>query len=169
MRNGNLASWPDALPPDILQDWFGRRQRNLASTKALMDEVRQGTLDYLLIGKDDNAPLSQTHREARWLMKYGQDLPKSKFQLVAGIDEFAMLLLARAVNDDQKLVPKVYVQFNVGKGELPCPPIRMSGQSDTINEELFIAGAVSVSEPAQSDYVLLVNTNPDGTTGVPTI
>lgn len=37
--------------------------------------------------------------------------------------------------------------------------------ADTINEELFIAGAVSVSDPAQSDYVLLVNTNPDGTTG----
>ena len=160
-----LSQLADALPPDILQDWFGRRQRNLASTKALMDEVRQGTLDYLLIGKDDNAPLSQTHREARWLMKYGQDLPKSKFQLVAGIDEFAMLLLARAVNDDQKLVPKVYVQFNVGKGGATVPTYSDERAADTINEELFIAGAVSVSEPAQSDYVLLVNTNPDGTTG----
>ena len=164
-EDSELNELADELPPEVLNDWLNRRQRNLTATKALIDQVRQGTLDYLLIGKDDNAPLSQTHREARWLLSYGQELPKSKFQLVAGIDEFAMLLLARAVNDDQKVVPKVNIQFNTGKGGNTVPTYSDERAADTIREELLVSGAAAVDQPEQADYVLMVNTSPDGLTG----
>lgn len=164
-EDSELSGLADEIPPEVLDDWLGRRQRNLTATKALMNQVRQGIIDYLLIGKDDNAPLSQTHREARWLLNYGQDLPKSKFQLVAGIDEFAMLLLARAVNDDQRIVPKVNIQFNTGKGGNTVPTYSDERAADTIREELLVAGATAVDQPELADYVLLVNTSPDGLTG----
>ncbi|MCH3959960.1 MAG: DUF4127 family protein [Selenomonas sp.] len=164
-ESSELDELADEIPPEVLDDWLSRRQRNLTVTKALIDQVRHGTLDYLLIGKDDNAPLSQTHREARWLLSDGQDLPKSKFQLVAGIDEFAMLLLARAVNDDQQVVPKVNIQFNTGKGGNTVPTYSDERAVDTIREELLVSGATAVDQPELADYVLLVNTSPDGLTG----
>ena len=66
-----------------------------------MDYTKNGVIDYLILGRDDNAPLSQTHRENREILAYAKanNLPKTKFLSMPGIDEFNVLLLSRAVND----------------------------------------------------------------------
>ena len=79
----------------------------------MIDLAREGSFSYFCLGRDDNAPYSQTHRESRWLNEYAEGLGKTRFNNMAGIDEFGMLLLTRAVNDLEKKMPFVYVRYNM--------------------------------------------------------
>ena len=160
-----LASLRDAIPNGVWDDWMGRREKNFAVTKALVNDVRQGTLDVLVVGKDDNAPLSATHMESRKLATDAADLAPRQFQLLAGIDEFSALLLARAVSDLSHTTPLVNVQYNWGVGGAMVPDYSDEPIADSIKSDLLIAGAVPVQNPANADLVLLVNTPPDGHMG----
>lgn len=154
-----------AVPKEVWQDWKSRRQKNLGITKQLLDLTRQGTFSYLVIGKDDNAPLSQTHRESRILESYARDLPETKFQMLSGIDEFGVLLLSRAVNDLEHQIPFLYVKYNKGAGANTVPSYSDTSIGDSIRSAALVAGGMIVTQPDKADFILLVNTNRDGKTG----
>ena len=153
-----------AVPLADWQDWMNRREKNLAVSKALIDQVRAGVFSYFVIGKDDNAPLSQTHREGRALEAYARGIPQTQFQLLAGIDEFGLLLLSRAVNDHERQIPFVYVAYNSGTGADTVPSFSDVPIGSTIRSSILVAGGMQVSRPEKADFVLLVNTNQDGRT-----
>jgi len=166
--NRNEKAQFDALqkdiPVEILRNYFNRREKNLNVTKSLVDLTAEGFIDYFIIGRDDNSPLSQTHRENRQLLAYMKGIPKTKAQSHAGIDEYAMLLLTRAVNDLRGTIPFVNVQFNRGKGAKTIPHYSDERIGDSIRDEILIAGAMFVPKPERADFVLFVNTDPDGNT-----
>ena len=165
-EKAQLEAYEKNLPADILSDWFARREKNLSATKKLIDFTNEGLIDYFIIGRDDNAPLSQTHRENLQLLAYMEQLgvDKTKAQSHAGIDEYAMLLLTRAVNDLSITLPFVNVQFNRGVGEKTIPDFSDEHLGDSIRDEIIIAGGMFVNNPKRADFVLLVNTDPKGKT-----
>ena len=152
------------LPQEAIDDWMSRRSKNLAVNKAMIDLAKAGTFSYFCLGRDDNAPYSQTHRESRWLNDYGRELGKTHFNNMAGIDEFGMLLLTRAVNDLEAVMPFVYVRYNMGEGARVVPSYSDEAIDKTIRSHVIMAGGVYVTTPARADLVLLVNTNPNGET-----
>ena len=152
------------LPQEAIDDWLSRRSKNLAVNKAMIDLAKEGTFSYFCLGRDDNAPYSQTHRESRWLNDYGRELGKTRFNNMAGIDEFGMLLLTRAVNDLEAVMPFVYVRYNMGEGARVVPSYSDEAIDKTIRSHVIMAGGVYVTTPARADLVLLVNTNPNGET-----
>lgn len=152
------------LPREAIDDWMSRRSKNLAVNKAMIDLAKAGTFSYFCLGRDDNAPYSQTHRESRWLNDYGRELGKTHFNNMAGIDEFGMLLLTRAVNDLEAVMPFVYVRYNMGEGARVVPSYSDEAIDKTIRSHVIMAGGVYVTTPARADLVLLVNTNPNGET-----
>ena len=160
-----LTALRDTIPAGVWDDWMGRREKNFAVTEKLIDFARQGTLDVFVLGKDDNAPLSATHQESRKLAQSSADVPQTRFQMLAGIDEFGMLLLARAVNDFSHTVPLVNIEYNWGVGGAMVPDYSDETIAHSIKADLLIAGAVAVPDPAKADLVLLVNTPPDGHMG----
>ena len=152
------------LPQEAIDDWMSRRSKNLAVNKAMIDLAKTGTFSYFCLGRDDNAPYSQTHRESRWLNEYGRELGKTRFNNMAGIDEFGMLLLTRAVNDLESVMPFVYVRYNMGEGARVVPSYSDEAIDKTIRSHVIMAGGVYVTTPSRADLVLLVNTNPNGET-----
>ena len=152
------------LPQEAIDDWMSRRSKNLAVNKAMIDLAKAGTFSYFCLGRDDNAPYSQTHRESRWLNDYGRELGKTRFNNMAGIDEFGMLLLTRAVNDLETVMPFVYVRYNIGEGARVVPSYSDEAIDKTIRSHVIMAGGVYVTTPSRADLVLLVNTNPNGVT-----
>ena len=163
-EKNQLAALQKAIPDEILDDWFARRVKNLSATKKLLDLTADGIINSFIIGRDDNAPLCQTHRENRQLLAYMENIPKTKAQSHAGIDEFAMLLLTRAVNDLTGSLPFVNVQFNRGKGAKTVPAYSDEQIGDSIRDEIIIAGGMFVPKPEKADFVLYVNTDPKGIT-----
>ena len=152
------------LPREAIYDWMSLRSKNLEFNKAMIDLAKAGTFSYFCLGRDDNAPYSQTHRESRWLNDYGRELGKTRFNNMAGIDEFGMLLLTRAVNDLEAVMPFVYVRYNMGEGARVVPSYSDEAIDKTIRSHVIMAGGVYVTTPARADLVLLVNTNPNGET-----
>lgn len=160
-----LDSLAGSIPQDILQDWQNRRDKNITVSKKLINMARCGELSYLVIGKDDNAPLSQTHREARMLNDYAAGISPTRFQLLAGIDEFGLLLLTRAVNDLEKVIPFVYTEYGPGTGYDTVPSYSDAKIGDSIKAAIRVAGGMPVMRPEKADLILLVNTNANGATG----
>ena len=153
------------IPQKALDDWLDRRNKNFAASRAMIALARDGKFDYFALGRDDNAPYSQTHMESRKLAEAGKDLPASKFQALTGIDEFGLLMLTRAVNDWTKTVPFVYVKYNWGRGGETIPAYSDEKISESIKGHVTAAGGMLVTSPKNADFTLLVNTNPSGRTG----
>ena len=152
------------IPQKALNDWLSRRNKNFAASRAMISLARAGAFDYFALGRDDNAPYSQTHMESRKLAEAGKDLGPSKFQTLAGIDEFGLLMLTRAVNDWTKSVPFVYVKYNWGRGGETVPSYSDEKISESIKGHVLAAGGMLVTSPKNADFTLLVNTNPSGRT-----
>ena len=154
----------ELIPKKNLQDWLGRREKNFAANKELINLSRKKVFDYLALGRDDNAPYSRTHLESRHLAETGKDLDKTRFQAMAGIDEAGMLLLTRAINNLKKEVPFVYTKYNWGRGEFTVPAYSDEKISASIDSAITAAGGMPVTSPERADLVLMVNTNPNGKT-----
>ena len=152
------------IPTKAIEDWMGRREKNFDANKKLIDYARDKTFDYLLLGRDDNAPYSQTHNEGRKLLEYGGGLSKNKYLTTAGIDEFGLLLLARAVNERAKTSPKIFVKYNWGHGALTVPAYSDEPIDDSIQAAITATGATFIQDDSRADFILAVNTNPDGAT-----
>ena len=148
-----LKALEQNIPDEILDDWFARRVKNLSATKKIIDLIDDDLIDYFIIGRDDNAPLSQTHRENRILLAYMENISKTKAQSHAGIDEYAILLLTRAVNDLNGSLPFVNVQFNRGVGAKTIPHYSDEEIGNSIRDEILIAGAMFVPNPERADFV----------------
>ena len=154
------------IPSEILDDWMNRRKKNLAATKTLMDFTCNGVIDYLILGRDDNSPLSQTHRENREIISYAEknNLQKNKFQSLAGIDEFNILLLNRAINEMTENFPRINIFYNRGVGGDTVPAFSDEKISASIDSAIEIAGGFKVSDPKRADFILMVNTDKKGRT-----
>ena len=163
-ENKEKAFLEELIPQKHLSDWLGRRAKNFAVNEDLIRLTRKNVFDYLVLGRDDNAPYSQTHLESRHLNESGKDLDKTKFQTMAGIDEMAMLLLARAVNNMRQETPSVYTRYNWGRGPYTVPAYSDEKISISIRDAITAAGGEAVTKPEQADLVMMVNTNPNGKT-----
>ena len=152
------------IPEQSMKDWMDRRNKNFAANQKMIDFTRNGTFDYFVLGRDDNAPYSQTHMEGRKLLEYSKGLGSSKFQTMSGIDEIALLLLSRAVNNLERSMPFVYVRYNKGTGGTTIPAYSDEHIQDSIRSAAVAAGTMLVSSPEKAEFVLLVNTNPNGKT-----
>lgn len=155
----------NAIPQEVWKDWSDRRGKNLKVTKRLMDMVRDNVISYMVVGKDDNAPLSATHMEGCELEKYGRDIPKTKFQILSGIDEYGLLLLTRGINDIKGKIPFVYVAYAPGVGAKMIPDYADAPIGEVVSSHITIAGGMQVNRPDKADVILVVHTNGKGIMG----
>ena len=166
-ERADLKKLRKEIPPSVLGDWMSRREKNFAATKTLMDMTKKGIVSCFIVGRDDNAPFCQTHRENRELNAYAKEkrIPKDRFRIMTGIDEFNLLLLTRAVNDMRQEMPFVHVIYNEGLGEKTVPSFSSESIGESIRDSVILAGGMLISKPRKADFVLLVNTDPKGRTG----
>ena len=150
------------IPTRAIEDWMGRREKNFDANKKLVDYARDKTFDYLLLGRDDNAPYSQTHNEGLKLLEYGRGL--KSYITTAGIDEIGLVLLTRAVNEHAATSPKVFVKYNTGRGGRTIPAYSDESIDDSIQAAIKVTGATLVEDETRADFILAVNTEPNGTT-----
>ncbi|MBR6013566.1 MAG: DUF4127 family protein [Selenomonadaceae bacterium] len=152
------------IPKKAIGDWMGRREKNFTANEKLIDLAKNQTFNCLLLGRDDNAPYSQTHKEGRYLKKYGSSLSGNKFQTVAGIDEIGLMMLTRAVNDYTKNSPNIFVRYNWGRGADTIPSYSDETIGDSIRAEILAVGAKLVNEEKTADIIFAVNTDEQGNT-----
>lgn len=154
----------ELIPRDDLNDWFDRRNKNFRMNTELVDMTRNNLFSYLILGRDDTAPFSQSHKEGRALTKIAADLPASKFGTFPGADQLGMVLVTRAINDLETRIPIVEVRYALGTGPDTIPTYEDQPVGKTINAHIVAAGGIVMASPQRPDLVLEVNTPVNGVT-----
>lgn len=162
VKQSRLAELEAKLPKAELSDWLERRELNHQINIKLTQMARNGKFHYLAIGKDDNAPLSATHMEARKLSMATFEMPAEQLQLLDGVDQLGLLLLVRAYNEMNDLKPSIYPLYSPGIGAGTLPQYSDSRLQDSVPAQIKAVGAKLVPTPASADLVLALNTPPDG-------
>jgi len=152
------------IPPEFLADWMDRRDKNFQINAKLIDLTRQGIFKYLILGRDDTSPFSQTHREGRALEKLADGLPGSRYRSFPGADQLGMILLARAYNHMMGQTPNVAVRYMIGMGAATIPSYEDQSIGGTIADHIIAAGGIVSDGSKTPDLILAVNTPLNGHT-----
>ena len=160
----NLKRLEREIPREYLDDWFMRRAKNSDANELFIEYTRAGVFDYFLLGCDDSAEFSQTHRESRRLTELSSDMGKTVVQVTSGADELGMLMVARAINRDRDFRPFVSVEYNAGKGAKTFPAYCNEPIGISIDAAIIAVGGLRIPAHERADLVLAVNTRGNGKT-----
>ncbi|MDR3562554.1 MAG: DUF4127 family protein [Negativicutes bacterium] len=163
-EQSSLQTLTATIPPAALADWFGRRDKNYKMNVGLIAYAKDSTFDYLIQGRDDCSPYSQSHKESRYLAVETQRLSASRYSSFPGADQLGMLLVARAVNDFFHQVPVVSVMYAPGAGGKTVPTYEDKEVAETVNQQIISAGGVLLPSPQRPDLILAINTPENGIT-----
>ena len=141
-----------------------RRKANLAVTEELLKGVKNNAFDYFLLGKDDTAPNSDAHRDARRIKTLLPGLPDYRIRFFVGADQLGLVLLNRAVNKIEQRTPIVYSFYTEGQGETIVPSYEDEPVKDTIRQHILAAGGFPANSAKRADFVMAVNTPVKGPT-----
>ena len=137
-----------AVPNEDLADWYGRRDKNYKLNIGLVGLLKNGTFDYLIQGRDDCSPFSQSHMESRWLSRDTTELSASKYASFPGADQLGMLLVARAINNLNNRMPVVSILYAPGAGGKTVPTYEDKEIDQTVNAQIISAGGVPAAVAA---------------------
>ena len=162
LEDFELGAFERNLAKEHLQDWLDRRNKHMAVNQQLAILARMGRFDYFAIGKDDNAPYSHTHMEARKISLGNAAVSSASFQVLPGVDQLGLLLLTRAANQLENHSPKVYQMYVEGEGPKTIPQYSDLPLGISVPEQIIAAGGTVVNSPANADVILAINTPADG-------
>ena len=152
-----LKKLSEEIPAEYLTDWLNRRSKNLSATLRLVGLAHQDSFKYLIVGRDDNAPYSQTRRDCRKIDDKSAGLGKSRYTSVPGVDELGLVMVTRAISDISWDMPRIATIYAPGIGGATIPTYSDVPCSESINAHLFAAGAYPTSTD-RADIILAVNT-----------
>lgn len=152
------------IPQEYLMDWLQRRAKNFDANERFLEMAGEGVFSYFLLGCDDSAVPSQTHREARLLERQGENLGKTRAVVTSGADELGMLMMSRAIHDDLRNIPFIYTEYADGKGRDTLPDYTNEKIGLSVDKAIAALGGIPVPDPRRADLVLLVSTDPQGKT-----
>ena len=163
-ENKELQELNHTIPRHVIADFYGRRRTNIRTTELLLHGVESDSFNYLLVGRDDTSPLSQAHKEARYMSSLVNNFSNTKIRFFSGADQLGLVLLTQAANRLTYTTPLVYTEFGAGKGGATVPTYEDDTVAESAKQHIFAAGAFPSRNPATADFVLLVNTPYDGKT-----
>jgi len=149
------------IPADIQRDYVEMRARNLRVTGAMLDFVKHGTLERLILPQDDNAPHGFHIAERVALERKIADAKLGgKVKIYSGADEVAWTLTARMISRLENRRPrKVYLSWHHPQDAKTMIP-RYEDQpiGAAVENQLLAAGANIASEIEGADFVLGIHT-----------
>ncbi len=151
-----------SIPTEDLKDWKNRRFVNMQANKRLIRLCQHDSFHFLALGKDDDAPLSQTHMEARQLEALGRGMSKKQFQIIPGVDQLGLTLVTRAINEIRGDKPEIYPVFAPGVGGSTIPLYTDETAEQSVRNQIIAIGGKIAPTPEKADLILAVNTPDDG-------
>ncbi len=153
-----------SIPKEYTDDWFLRREVNFKVNQQLLLMADKGVFDYFVMGKDDTAPFSQSHKESRELSAFVQKNNLKNYSTFVGADQLGLVLLTKAVNDYNLYIPFVLSVYAEGKGSATVPSYEDTAILNTVNSHILASGGFVTRYKDSADLVLAVYTPFDGIT-----
>ncbi len=156
--DAELAQLTKDLAPAAIEDYLAARKRDLQVNLAMLDLVKAGTVNELILLQDDAREFG-LHRQDQAVLKTRlKDLGlESKVPIYNGTDEGSLSLVSRAVLDKFLYKLKVAVIYSSEKSKTIINPYEDHPLQFTVESQIRAAGGIPVSEFDQADYRLFVN------------
>jgi len=149
-----LAIIVRTLPAHYLDDYVQRREKNVAALMAMVDLVRDGIIEFMVIPQDDSAIYGYTAVDQRRIgSAIANNRLQGKIHIYPGADELGCTLLARAA----QLGCAVFPFYAAGNAENIIPLFEDRPLGESLRAQLLAAGCEVVSCSGEADVVLAVN------------
>ncbi len=149
------------LPKDYYEDYINRRRKNIEVTKRIIEFVKDGTIDFMVIPQDDATPYGLTAKDQHSIRQYINDTKQQlKVYMYPDADGVGLTLLARLINIDNGVRPRVYVRFSSDAGRLVIPCLEDRHIIETIKYHILAINGVMTENEASADSILMVNVAP---------
>lgn len=146
------------VPPSVIDDYLAARRRNLQINLAMIDLVKDGVVNELILLQDDAREFGLHRQDQAALKARLQELElEGKVPIYNGTDEGALALVSRAVLDKFRHKLRVAVIYSSEKSKSDIARFEDHPLQFTVESQIRAAGGLPVSEYEQSDYRLFVN------------
>jgi len=145
------------IPKAALASYDQTRKRNFDVTSALLDRVKRGEIDYLMLGQDDAQEFGPHLAERAELEAKAKKLGiQSQVYFGEGIDQASDLLLSRAMLQAANWQPKVQVVYSDESRKNVHAAYEIEALAQSIDDQIFASGARPAGDDPP-DYTLYVN------------
>ena len=147
-----------AIPPDVLADFVGRREKNRAVIMHDLEYVRNGTVDYFIVPQDDAAVYGFTTMDQAEVRKFLKaNSLHLKTAMYPSADDTGLILLGRAVAKLGGITPKIYVKYASSKAAAVVPWFEDRVLDETIKYHIMAVGGQRVYSLPEADILLAIN------------
>lgn len=151
------------IPPEILEDYRGTRARNFAINRMLVDWTAEGLLDLLLLTQDDTSRFGFNVQEQRQLRaEVDARGLAGRVLIYPGADEVAAVLVGRHLNRLHGLTPSFHLETSTPEGGAIVAMYEDRPLARTVAGQVEAVGGRLVSDPAEADVRLMLNTPSSG-------
>lgn len=146
------------IPDKIYSDYMGIRARNHRVNRHVLDFVKNGAVDYLLLPQDDTADYGWNIDEARSLqMLIRREGLTERAITYPGADEIGCLLLARCICAETGFRPKVFPRFSSSSSTTLVTEYEDRPMLELLKAHLAPLGGIVANEPGDADFLLFIN------------
>jgi Protein of unknown function (DUF4127) len=146
------------IPPEIYSDYLGIRARNHKVNEYMLDFVKNGVVDYLLLPQDDTADYGWNIAEAHHLqMLIRRGGLTERAITYPGADEIGCLLLARHICARSGFTPKVFPRFSSSSSATLITEYEDRPMLELLKAHLAPLGGVVADDQTEADFLLFIN------------
>lgn len=146
------------VPQKFLQDFLERRKINFQNNCGAIDLVEEGIIDFLVIPLDDCREYGYAPAERRKLTSYAFEKQLfSKIYFYPGADEVGCTLLARAINKERGISPKIFVDYSSLRGQYQIPSYEDRSIGESVQYQILAAGCAIEEDSKEADGILMVH------------
>ncbi len=148
------------IPPNFLNDFMLRREKNLEINIETLHLVEDAYIDYLVLPKDDSAEYGFSTRDQTIVSKKVSEMKKlsGRVYVYPGTDEVGSTLVARVVNKIHNAKPNVFVCYSSTLGPSIIALYEDRPIHESVKWQIVSAGCAIVDNYNDADFVLMVNT-----------
>jgi hypothetical protein len=145
-----------------LNDYVSRRECNRELNYTMIDYVKQGLIDALVIPQDDSAVYGYAAMDQEAVrIRIAENGLTDRILMYPGADEVALTLVSRMVNKMNGKKPKVYVKYACEASKSLIPLYEGNSLETTIKYQILSAGCQLTDSYENSDIVLAVTAPSD--------
>jgi len=146
------------LDQRVIEDYLAARRRDLQINLAVVDLVKEGMVDSLILLQDD-ARVYGLHRQDQEVLRQRiKDLGlEARVPVYNGTDEGSLSLVSQAVLNKFRQSIKVSVVYSSEKGKQVIAPFEDHSLEFTVENQIKAAGGKLSGGGEEADYTLYVN------------
>lgn len=154
---GQLLEREQEIPAAVLNKYNELYKNNDSFNKNLLTLTHSNI--YTVIGQDDGSSFGLPNRNTNHAKVYSAHL--SNCHITYGADEIAASLIARNYLQQQKAVPRIFLQYAAPDTEFMYMPFMAASVGETLRDKIILTGAVLIDKKNEADIVLYISCGSD--------